>query len=60
MTLEFDMASVGSYCESESARMPEGGAYLLRVDNASNQTRICGVIDLERDVILVRTHYINP
>lgn len=54
------MASVGSYCESESARMPEGGAYLLRVDNASNQTRICGVIDLERDVILVRTHYINP
>lgn len=58
ITLEFDMASAASYDESEAAKILEGGAYILRVGNASNQTHVCGVVDLERDVILVRTHYI--
>lgn len=59
LTLEFDMALAGSYYENESAEMLEAGAYVLRVGNASNHTQICGVVDLERDVILVRTHFIN-
>lgn len=59
VTLEFDMASAGSYYESEAAEMLEAGAYILRVGNAGNRTYICGVIDLERDIILVRIHYIN-
>lgn len=60
LTLSFDLGQLSSFREADNSFVLEAGDYVLRLGNASRNTRCCAIVNLERDVILSRHAPICP
>lgn len=54
LELQFDLRSLASYREEDPAYILEAGEYILRLGNSSRNTRIVGVVMLDREVTVSR------
>ncbi len=52
LDLQFDMRSLASFDEDIACSVLEKGRYILRVGNSSDNTKPCGVVDLDKDKIV--------
>ena len=55
LSIKFDAASMASYDMDKASYILEGGKYILRVGNCSNNTQIGGVVTLA-DTVIVSKH----
>jgi len=60
LSLSFDMKRLASYRESDAAYVLEPGDYLLRLGNSSRDTKVVGVVAVEREVIVSRHCHVCP
>lgn len=52
LVIEYKLTSMASYSEKKAAWIMEAGEYLIRVGNSSRNTRVEGVIVINRDLII--------
>jgi len=60
LELSFDLKDMASYRESDNCYVLEQGDYLLRLGNSSRNTRIVGVVELPREIVVSRHDAICP
>ncbi len=60
LDLQFDLAAVSSYRESDASYILEKGDYILRLGNSSRNTKPCGVVTLGEEIIVSVHHHICP
>ena len=60
LTLEFDMAAVSSYRESDQCFVLEQGEYMLRLGNCSRNTAVVAVAALQQEIIISKHQAICP
>ena len=60
VTLSFDMKQLASYREADSSYVLEAGDYLLRLGNSSRDTRVVGIITVEKETVVSRHCQVCP
>ena len=58
--ISFDMDYCTSYHADISSQVLEEGDYIVRVGNASNETTIAGIIEIENDIIVSKLKNVCP
>ena len=56
--LQFDLRDLTSYREKDAATVLEPGEYVVRVGNSSRNTRVCGILRLETEIITEKHSHI--
>lgn len=56
--LQFDLRDLTSYREKDAATVLEPGEYVVRVGNSSRNTRVCGILKLETEIITEKHSHI--
>lgn len=56
--LQFDLHDLTSYREKDAATVLEPGEYVVRVGNSSRNTRVCGILKLETEIITEKHSHI--
>ena len=56
--LQFDLHDLTSYREKDAATVLEPGEYVVRVGNSSRNTRVCGILKLETEMITEKHSHI--
>ena len=56
--LQFDLRDLTSYREKDAATVLEPGEYVVRVGNSSRNTRVCGILKLETEMITEKHSHI--
>ncbi len=52
VTLEFSLEELASYDDTRAAKILEPGDYIIRLGNSSRSTHICGIVSLEKEVVV--------
>ena len=58
VTLQFDLRDLTSYREKDGATVLEEGEYVVRFGNCSRNTRVCGILKLETEMITEKHSHI--
>ena len=58
VTLRFDLRDLTSYREKDAATVLEAGEYVVRLGNSSRNTRVCGILKLETEMITEKHSHI--
>ena len=58
VVLQFDLRDLTSYREKDAATVLEPGEYVVRVGNSSRNTRVCGILKLETEIITEKHSHI--
>ena len=58
VTLQFDLRDLTSYREQDAATVLEPGEYVVRIGNSSRNTRVCGILKLETEMITEKHSHI--
>ena len=58
IVLQFDLRDLTSYREKDTATVLEPGEYVVRVGNSSRNTRVCGILKLETEMITEKHSHI--
>ena len=58
IVLQFDLRDLTSYREKDAATVLEPGEYVVRVGNSSRNTRVCGILKLETEMITEKHSHI--
>ena len=58
IVLQFDLRDLTSYREKDAATVLEPGEYVVRVGNSSRNTRVCGILKLETEIITEKHSHI--
>lgn len=58
VTLQFDLRDLTSYREKDGATVLETGEYVVRFGNCSRNTRVCGILKLETEMITEKHSHI--
>ncbi|MCC8105188.1 MAG: glycoside hydrolase family 3 C-terminal domain-containing protein [Clostridiales bacterium] len=58
ITLAFDVAAMAGYFEDSAEYVLEAGDYRIRVGNSSANTKVCGIVRLDRDAVVRRVRNI--
>ena len=56
--LQFDLRDLTSYREKDAATVLEPGEYVVRIGNSSRNTRVCGILKLETEMITEKHSHI--
>ena len=56
--LQFDLRDLTSYREKDTATVLEPGEYVVRIGNSSRNTRVCGILRLETEMITEKHSHI--
>ena len=56
--LQFDLRDLTSYREKDTATVLEPGEYVVRIGNSSRNTRVCGILKLETEMITEKHSHI--
>lgn len=56
--LQFDLRDLTSYREKDAATVLEPGEYVVRIGNSSRNTRVCGILKLETEIITEKHSHI--
>ena len=56
--LQFDLRDLISYREKDTATVLEPGEYVVRIGNSSRNTRVCGILKLETEMITEKHSHI--
>ena len=56
--LQFDLRDLTSYREKDAATVLEPGEYVVRIGNSSRNTRVCGILKLETEMIIEKHSHI--
>lgn len=57
--LEFSIKDLASFSEEKSAEILESGEYVLRIGNSSRNTRVCGVIKIEEEIVVRQLNHVG-
>ena len=60
LEMNFDIRSLASYREEDSAYVLEAGSYILRLGNSSRNTVVIGVVELPQEIVVSRHAAICP
>ena len=58
VVLQFDLRNLTSYREKDAATVLEPGEYVVRIGNSSRNTRVCGILKLETEIITEKHSHI--
>ena len=58
IVLQFDLRDLTSYREKDTATVLEPGEYVVRIGNSSRNTRVCGILRLETEMITEKHSHI--
>lgn len=58
IVLQFDLRDLTSYREKDTATVLEPGEYVVRIGNSSRNTRVCGILKLETEMITEKHSHI--
>ena len=58
VTLQFDLRDLTSYREKDAATVLEAGEYVVRLGDCSRNTRVCGILKLETEMITEKHSHI--
>ena len=60
VSLSFDMKQLASYREEDACYVLEAGDYLLRLGNSSRNTKVVGVVTVEKEIVVSRHCHVCP
>ena len=58
VNLRFDLRNLTSYREEDASTVLEAGEYVVRLGNSSRNTRVCGILKLETEMITEKHSHI--
>lgn len=60
ITISFDSRAMASYDTTEAVYKMEKGTYTIRLGNSSRNSKICGVVELDKDAVISKLKNICP